>query len=288
MKNFIRQLILNRKRIIQKDGHTYFTRSFLPNPLAPLASYETHMLDIFKTVLTLKKGTVIDVGANIGQTLNSILQVDPECPYVGFEPQPYACSLVDIFIVENNLKNKIILPIGLSDHPGIVSFESFGHDFAVFYNSGATMITDCGAGQNLPSHKRHILVERGDDVLNRLKISDISLIKIDVEGAEINVLYGLTASVEQHRPFMTLEILPPHLRGGNIKDFVTDASEIFGWLYKHNLKLYQIVDDGFVYAITNLEQIKQMTFDAHKRHRDYVAVPNEWDAKWTAAYGKVK
>lgn len=273
MKKLLRKMIENQKRSASAGGASYFSRAFLPNPFVPLENYELHMMTVFKSVLDLKEGAVIDVGANIGQTLNSILRLAPDRPYVGFEPQAYACSVIEIFIIENKLKDKIVLPIGLSNESGVVGFDSFGLDFATFYNTGATTVSSFAEVQTLPVAKRHIIVERGDDIFRSLKIEDMALLKIDVEGAELAVLQGSEQTIKDMRPFITLEILPPHLRGGTPKDFHEEGDEMLAWLRQRDLHLYQIDRDGRVKKVSD-------RLDEKVRTRDYIAVPGELEASW--------
>lgn len=56
-----------------------------------------------------------------------------------------------------------------------------------------------------------IYAARGDDVICRLKISSMALIKIDVEGAEFEVLHGLKVSIKKYRPFIIFEVLNNYL-----------------------------------------------------------------------------
>ena len=79
------------------------------------------------------------MGANIGQTLNNILLIDAKREYIGFEPQTYAAAIIEIFINENNLKDKKIIPIGLSDRFSVEEFYSFGNNLSNFYNTTATI-----------------------------------------------------------------------------------------------------------------------------------------------------
>ena len=73
-----------------------------------------------------RPGAVLDVGANLGQTLGSILKVDPSRSYIGFEPQIAACHFVNRFIRDNRLANAIVLPIGLSLETQMRRFWSVG------------------------------------------------------------------------------------------------------------------------------------------------------------------
>lgn len=58
---------------------------------------------------------------------------------------------------------------------------------------------------------KHVIVETGDAVLDQLDLDAIAVVKIDVEGAELEALRGLRQSIERHRPWLVFEVLPPLL-----------------------------------------------------------------------------
>jgi len=275
-KACVRCAILSMKRNAVLIGRRYFSRRFLPNPMDISSAYETHMYQLYSAALKLKKGGFIDVGANIGQTLGVVLKIDPDRTYIGFEPQPYACSLIEIFIVDNGLKDKVVLPIGLSDCSGVVEFESFGRDFSTFYNTGATMVSGFYDTECAQPTKRHIVVEKGDDVLSSLDISEVSVFKIDVEGAELAVLRGSHSIIQDTRPFITFEMLPPHLRGGTLEDYKQDKLDLLTWFRKADFVVYQVSKAGHPAKIeTHVDDISSET-------RDYIAVPSELDNEFNS------
>jgi hypothetical protein len=49
---------------------------------------------------------------------------------------------------------------------------------------------------------------RGDDVVEALRIEAVAAIKIDTEGAELEVMRGLADTIGRFRPFVICEILP--------------------------------------------------------------------------------
>jgi hypothetical protein len=51
-------------------------------------------------------------------------------------------------------------------------------------------------------------VWRGDDALDLVGVTSISVLKIDVEGAELEVLRGFAGTIERLRPLIVCEILP--------------------------------------------------------------------------------
>lgn len=142
----------------------------------------------------VRKGAhIIDVGANIGNhTVYFATQMEA-LRVVPVEPNPLALAPLVASLEVNNLFEQVcvdFLGFGLSDQAA-GGYGMKRHD----KNLGATKMRP-GEGQ--------IQAFRGDDVLAD---ETPDLIKIDVEGMEIEVLLGLEALIVQHRPVLMVEVL---------------------------------------------------------------------------------
>lgn len=73
------------------------------------------MSEIIFILHGLKNGAIIDVGANIGQSLLKVKSLIPNIPYVGIEPSPECNFYLHQLIKKNNLNYCTIVPIGLSN-----------------------------------------------------------------------------------------------------------------------------------------------------------------------------
>jgi len=118
--------------------------------------------------------------------------------------------MVDIFIKQNRLTDCTTLPIGLSDQNGIKSFFSTG--------SADTMAC---LHDREGAEKISIPVRIGDEVVRELRIEAICAIKIDVEGAEPEVIAGLSRTIKKFKPPITFEVLPNY--EGEERTPVTDT-----------------------------------------------------------------
>ena len=58
-----------------------------------------------------------------------------------------------------------------------------------------------------------VAVVRGDDALASLEVGRVGVIKIDVEGSELDVLRGLAGTLAEYRPSVLCEILPSYAPG---------------------------------------------------------------------------
>ena len=165
--------------------------------------HERNLTEVFTRQLQSRPGAFIDVGVNIGQTLCKVLGADRSRRYIGFEPQIGCCFFVDQFLRLNNLENASILPIALSDANGTFTLYSGGA-----YDEMASLVgAQSGTGMSRP-HATRVTARVGDEVLGELGIEDICAIKIDVEGAERQVLAGLEATMRAKRPPIFFEVLP--------------------------------------------------------------------------------
>jgi FkbM family methyltransferase len=160
------------------------------------------MLNIYRQLLAYSSGEFIDVGANIGQTLLKIRTLDAQRRYIGFEPNPICVDYLVTLIKANNFLNCDIVPVGLSNSNGVVRL--FLNDDT---DSAATLIE--GFRPDTPSTlANYISIFRLDDIAESLGIRNVAVIKIDVEGSELEVLKGAMNLLKTERPFIVCEILP--------------------------------------------------------------------------------
>lgn len=151
-----------------------------------LGSYEADKQQLL-TKLPLESTTVLDIGANVGwfSILLSRL-VGPTGNVIAFEPLPRNLNLFQQHIQLNKLENITVYPVALSNKSGVMRF----------------------ATSSFPEQGH--LAEKGDlevfvttlDSLNEL--NPVSLVKIDVEGGEANVLRGGEKFFQLHRPVILL------------------------------------------------------------------------------------
>lgn len=172
-----------------------------------LTSGREEWLDgLLKTILKSKPGAFIDVGVNIGQTLIKLISIDPERQYIGFEPNLSCSFSVEQFITTNQLKHCKIFPIGLSN-----KFDSLELLLCTERSTTSASLIKGFRPESFYSMSKLVYVAPGDSIIESLDLSSISIIKIDVEGAELEVIEGLRASIRKYEPFIIFEILPHYL-----------------------------------------------------------------------------
>lgn len=139
-------------------------------------------------LISLASGPCIDVGANIGYM--SMALAASGFPVHAFEPQPALYALLQ--------KNTTGLPVScynvaLSDSIGSTGMPRV--DYSARGNFGGLPI-------NARSDLGHITVQK--ITLDSIGL-DCSLMKIDVEGHELEVLQGAIETIERCRPILYIE-----------------------------------------------------------------------------------
>jgi FkbM family methyltransferase len=158
---------------------------------------EEHYIDNFtKADFAPHKGqVVIDIGANIGVfTVKSAKEVGPTGRVIAIEPEPNNIRLLEKNISINKLTNVTVIAKGLWSHPGTmplnISPSFLGHSFF----RDRSFLTEESKNEELVS------VDTLDNILRVLDVKKVDLIKLDVEGSEIEVLKGSSASICKNCP----------------------------------------------------------------------------------------
>jgi FkbM family methyltransferase len=227
-------------RRVRIGQRSFRVRGYLSNILGLDADHEPEMGEVIARMLA-RRGTFIDVGANLGQTLGKVLAVDPDRSYLGFEPQIGACHYIDLFLKDNRLRNAMILPLGLSDSGGLRSFWAAGE--------ADTMASLTQDGED--RMRSTIMTQTGDVVLAELGISEVAVIKIDVEGFEYEVIQGFQRTLSTIGPPIIFEVLPNVAEDG-FTDMPADvakaksdrANELHSYLSRLGYRIYAIGGSG--------------------------------------------
>lgn len=175
----------------------YYASNFETDP----DRHEKYMTTVFRGLLESRPGAFVDVGVNIGQSFAKVLTVGPDRQYFCFEPQIACCYNLSQFILINDLRSAKVLPVALSDVNGLLKFYSQGS-----YDEMAGLAPNPDASE--PVDTFYVQARVGDEVLSELEIEAICAIKIDVEGAELEVLRGLQNTLRTKRPPVVFEVRP--------------------------------------------------------------------------------
>jgi len=164
-------------------------------------SGEKWMSGVLRELFQFDKGMFYDVGINLGQTLTKVKTLDPSRKYVGFEPNPSCLFYLQRLIAANLWGGVLIVPVGLSNIDGLAELIVSNDT-----DSGATIIKNLRSISDKST--KLVPVFRYESIQDRLPKNNVSVIKIDVEGAEIEVVETLLPIILRDRPVIIIEILP--------------------------------------------------------------------------------
>ena len=173
--------------------------------------------------------TVVDVGANIGFfSLLAARSVGAAGKVLAFEPVAATCAQLRANLELNAAGNVAVHELALSDRDGRVAiYEGHGRNRGL---SSMRPIEEASALRAVPAAALDSL-DAGD--------ARISLIKIDVEGAEQLVLEGMLRTLEKHRPHLIVEITHRFLAA-----FGHSADSLCRLLRPLGYDAYEITDAG--------------------------------------------
>ncbi|MHB9288548.1 FkbM family methyltransferase [Halobacteriales archaeon Cl-PHB] len=134
-------------------------------------------------------------------------------------------------MILNDLSNFTVFPYGLSNerHSGLIYYHPF--------NKGAGGVVSGNSGPDFLLKSEKAIFDKLDSV--SIPSNNISVIKIDVEGHELDVINGGKESISHHKPNLLIEIHPSRLekKGQTVEQLL---SCIFDIGYD---KIYLIEDD---------------------------------------------
>lgn len=209
--------------------------------------------------------TALDVGANYGLYSYHLSRAlgSSGCTYA-FEPIPFTYSTLKFIAKILRFHNVEIVPRGCSDRSGKISFDvpvqaSGALAAGQAYIGGRNDDREGKKQQVRWAGTRQVICEvvALDDFLPQIK--DLTLIKCDIEGAELLAFRGANKLISQHLPSVICEINPWFLDGFGIR--LEELTEFFfdkgyglyhyrvedGSRLLHEVEVKDIVEDNYVF-----------------------------------------
>ena len=158
--------------------------------------------------------TVYDVGAHVGYlTVYMSRLVGDSGQVIAFEPRPLNLIYLKRHISKNNIRNVRILEAGVSDHKGAGKFDR-----------------DHGTGTGMVSDKGDLDIDLVvlDELVKDGSLPPPNLIKMDIEGGEVQALPGAQELLKKYRPAIVLST-----HGKEVHKFCIEFLESIGYTIKH-------------------------------------------------------
>ncbi len=186
----------------------------------------------------------LDIGANMGFYAIGAALVNKNIEVIAFEPNPGIRNSLSENIRLNHVERNIqILEFALSNFTGNANFS-----VPAFTGSGGGSLMNLHPEEGLPS-EFSVSVEKLDNL--SAKTSGTDLIKIDVEGAEFQLLQGAIQTLKATRPTIVIELLrkwmnPFGSTPQDVIDLLSDLGYICFAVGEASLQQVTIVDASTV------------------------------------------
>ena len=187
---------------------------------------------------------VIDAGANIGlHTLFFARWTGAAGRVYAFEPQPVVGAILQKNLADNGLTNVTVLPSCLvaPGSPPTLRFPDV--DYSKTENPGAVGLaglTETMRTIDVPATTLDdFYASRKDEIAGR----PLSFVKIDVEGAEADVLAGAENLIRTERPNLIIEIMGGLARDDGHQDVVDSVTKIHERLREIGYRTIEQIDD---------------------------------------------
>ncbi|HBR28758.1 MAG TPA: hypothetical protein DD789_04855 [Firmicutes bacterium] len=215
----LRKLIDSKKGFHQIGYKGIHFNFYLPNTseyiqnkiLVNCAFYEMEVLKFIES-LRLNGSIFIDVGANIGNHTLFFIKACKAKKVLSFEPNKYVLDILKTNIAINHLANKVVVynkALGSNKGCGDLSLKDLNNH---------------GTGEIRLNANGEIAIDTLDNILKKEK-GRIGLIKIDVEGMDLEVLQGAVNTINLFKPVICIEALTPK-RLEEITKFLKPGYEI--------------------------------------------------------------
>ncbi len=167
-----------------------------------------HMLGILARRLG-RLGAMLDIGANMGS--HALYYADIFDLVHAFEPNPPTYGQLEKNAALNPELSIHVHPFGLSKNNGELDFVS---EFGAEGNLGSSAFVPENDKNELGSKQKivQLPVRCGDDVMTECSVDCVDVIKIDVEGHEIDVLKGLQNTIKRDRPLIIFEYVTEKMK----------------------------------------------------------------------------
>lgn len=155
----------------------------------------------FAAIKDFSEPIIFDIGANIGTFTTWIAKAFPRGKVYAFEPQRAVFQMLSGNAAINNLYNVYTYNIGLGKVNTKIEFEEpnyfSNNDFGMF-SLVEKMVTES-------KNKIVVQINTLDWFLEYYNVPKVHLLKIDVEGMDLDVLIGGTNTIKKHLPVIFIE-----------------------------------------------------------------------------------
>jgi FkbM family methyltransferase len=208
-----------------------------------------------------------DVGGHIGYYSCVAGVLNPRLKIFCFEMNRRLVPLIRTNFEANALRDAIVVPSPVADKHRLVSYDGMSK------SGGQSIHAESQLSQKRAKRVYTETITLDDYFGERGVAPDI--IKIDVEGAEMDVLRGASSLLKQARPLLFLELHPTKLAG-----FSSSVPEIVEYLERTGYSFYKT---SYFRLDGTLEPIDSIELSSLARSDMVICVPQGQAKAWDAA-----
>lgn len=171
-------------------------------------SYEKDSFGIVLNEIRQNPSAVIyDMGANLGYfSLLCANHGEGKSTVYAFEPIPGNMNILCRHLLMNKVANVLPVNMAVSDQFGIIDFSADNSSVSYTYKQSSEYY-----GNRAINIK--VAIISLDTLTGKFGFSKPDVLKIDVEGAELDVLNGATETIKKYRPRILLSTHEAHVKG---------------------------------------------------------------------------
>lgn len=209
-----------------KDDIYAYKNYLLPiNHFEKSVFYYKHGIDGLKHKEHVNNSSIIDVGGFIGDSALVFSSLHPR-QIISFEPIPDNRTVFEKTIKLNDLSNVTIVNKALGDQDGKMTMNVLGSESSI-----------CNISSSTCDQKIEIEVTTLDNYVKINNITDVSMIKVDIEGAEQLFLEGAKQTICQQKPILLISIYHKADDFFNIKPLIESWN--LGYSFKIHKPLFE-------------------------------------------------
>lgn len=147
--------------------------------------------------------TVIEAGANIGSETLLISKIIGNGRLYAFEPNPYTFERLKMNLQINELTNVEAHDIALGEQDGMIHFHIYPKNFCNSGMSSKYMETS-------KTRKIDVVQKKLDSFVKEHGIVKVDFIKMDIQGAEMDMISGGLETIKRDKPTIFTEACEPY------------------------------------------------------------------------------
>ena len=236
------------------------TRDLIDFRLFYFGCNEKHLVNYLQAQISDKPTVLWDVGANLGSVSFPLIHACPNLIIHGFEPSPPVFNRLQNNVKLNNYPH-------LQIHQWAIGSECGSASFFVSSTSGNSGVGSLAITPNSSSIPVLVDCYTGDFIIENNLVPEPSFIKIDVEGFEYEVLYGLKSFLSSKKYLQIVFEHEPY----RFKERGINPSEIVNFLQSLGFEIYQILPKKSFYGVSE-NSLKKFHASMLEYKCDFVAM----------------